>query len=479
MLRDGKDSCTTHLLPAPCPVCWRSASASLCTHQSANQSRPLVNSVWRLCSALPFLKTAQFFGFLHPKKCLKDALLGRLMPSSTSAESLLIWRWQRGLVSPPRLTEMLLGLVPLTPCCSFSGAAALVVYYSLLHPKSTEIWQGFLKTTCSAAAAGDDEVAGDDSQVGQSLGISGDGESLAGEGTPADPKSGNSSSLLQLGGRLEDGWMNHHHWLLVKLALKTGDMSTINAAFGDGGMGEVYPGGWVVGKSIGVEPGANLSLPMREIGPQSAESGLNDEKLLAAGNGGSSKPGTGAVRMVQEDGAGQEPVFHPAVSFPSPDPAEGSSVYFSTSSGGIASPGLGTATATCVALVRGDGEAQPPPGYLGGGGGWDLSLGMASFSPILGACAHKCLRSSSSLGGTGGFGVAGPPEEGLEPVGLEGALVGWHRLRDTHPRGTQGTVARSKLRPPCFTSTPKADPRCPQRGLGELGEGTDLSGLPE
>ncbi|XP_075267253.1 XK-related protein 5 [Opisthocomus hoazin] len=362
---------------------------------------------------------------------------------------------------------------------SLVGAAALVVYYSLLHPKSTEIWQGFLETTCSAAAAGDDEVAGDNSQVGQSLGISGDGESLAGEGTPADPKSGNSSSLLQLGGRLEDGWMNHHHWLLVKLALKTGDMSTINAAFGDGGMGEVYPGGWVVEKSIGVEPGANLALPMREIGPRSAESGPNDEKLLAAGNVGGSKPGTGAVRMVQEDGAGQEPVFHPAVSFPSPDPAEGSSVYFSTSSGGIASPGLGTATATCVALVRGDGEAQPPPGYLGGGGGWDLSLGMASFSPILGACAHKCLRSSSSLGGTGGFGVAGPPEEGLEPVGLEGALVGWHRLRDTHPRGTQGTVARSKLRPPCFTSTPKADPRCPQRGLGELGEGTDLSGLPE
>ncbi|KFQ90365.1 XK-related protein 5, partial [Phoenicopterus ruber ruber] len=263
------------------------------------------------------------------------------------------------------------------------GAAALVVYYSLLHPKSTEIWQGFLETTCSAAAAGGDEVAGDGSQAGQSLGISGPSGSLAEEGTTAeegtmaDPKNRNSSPLLQSGGCLEDGWTNHHHWLLVKLALKTGDMSTINAAFGDGGVGEVYPGGWVIGKPAGVEPGANLSLPMREIGPRGVESGLTDEKLQAAGNGGGGKPSAGAARTGREDGAGQEPGFHPSMSFPSsfsPDPAEGSSVYFSASAGGIAAPGMGTATATCVALVQRDNEARPPPGCLGVGGGWDLSL---------------------------------------------------------------------------------------------------------
>ncbi|XP_010294846.1 PREDICTED: XK-related protein 5, partial [Phaethon lepturus] len=127
---------------------------------------------------------------------------------------------------------------------SVIGATALVVYYSLLHPKSTEIWQGLLETTCRVAAAGADKDARDVSQAGQSLGIFGDGESSAGEGTTADPKNGNISSLLQFGECLEDSWTNHHHWLLVKLALKTGDMSTINAAFGDGGMGEVYPGAW-------------------------------------------------------------------------------------------------------------------------------------------------------------------------------------------------------------------------------------------
>ncbi|XP_032860889.2 XK-related protein 5 [Tyto alba] len=364
---------------------------------------------------------------------------------------------------------------------SVIGAVALVVYYSLLHPKSTEIWQGFLETTCGAAAAGDDEVAGQGSQAGQSLGISGEGEFLVGEGTTMDPKNGNGSSLLQFRGCSEESWINHHHWLLVKLALKTGDMSMINAAFGDGGVGEVYPGGWMMGKPISVEPEANLSLPTREIGPWGVESGRTDEKWQVVGNGGGSKPSAGAERKAREDGGGQEPGFHLAVSFFgsfSPDPAEGSSVYFSMSAGGI-TPDTGTATATSMALVQRDSKAQTPPGSPGGGGGGDLSLEMASISPIPGACAHKHLRSSSSFSSIGGCGVMGPPKEAPEPVGLEGALVGWHHLRDSHPCDAQEAVVRSKLRPPCFTSTPKADSKCPQRGLGEAGEGTDLSGLLE
>ncbi|KAM6279849.1 XK-related protein 5 [Porphyrio hochstetteri] len=375
-----------------------------------------------------------------------------------------------------------LGMTGAVMSGSVIGAAALVVYYSLLHPKSTEIWQGFLETTCSAEPTGDDEVAGDSTQAGQSLGISGDGESLAGKGTTADPKKGNSSALLQFGGCLEDTWTNHHHWLLVKLALKTGDVSTINAAFGDGGMGEVYPGGWVMGKPTGIEPSTDPSLPMREISPQGVDSGLTDGELQVVGNGGGGKPSIRAVTAGQEERTGQKPDFQPALSFPSsfsPDPAKSSSVYFSVSEGGVTSPGVGTSTAMPMALLQGDGEAQPPPGCLGVGGGWDLSLGMASISPILGACAQQHLWSSSSLGGTSGCGVVGPPKEDLEPMGLGNTLMEWHNLQDTHPHGTQGTVMRSKLRPPCFTSTPKANPRCLQGGLEELGEGTDLTGLPE
>ncbi|XP_065690656.2 XK-related protein 5 isoform X2 [Patagioenas fasciata] len=351
---------------------------------------------------------------------------------------------------------------------SVVGAAALVVYYILLHPKSSEIWKSFLDTTCSAAAAGGGEAAGHGSKLGQNLGISGDGESSAGGGTTADPKNGHSSSLPQFRGFVEDSWTNHHHWLLVKLALKTGDISTINAAFGDGGVGEVYPGGWVMGKPTCIEPGATLSLPTREMGPWGVESGVTDEKSPVTGDGEGSKPG--AARTVGQDRAGQEPGFHPAVSFPrsfSLDEPEDSSVYFSAKS--IASPNTGTEKSTCVALVERDNEAQAPPGCLGVGQ-CDSPLGITSISPILGTCTHKHSLSSSSLG---------TPKEGLEPVGSEGAPVGWHHPWDTHPCGTRGTVVRSKLRPPCFTSTPKAAPHSPQRGRGEMGVGTDPAGLLE
>ncbi|XP_064911715.1 XK-related protein 5 isoform X3 [Columba livia] len=351
---------------------------------------------------------------------------------------------------------------------SVIGAAALVVYYILLHPKSSEIWKSFLDTTCSAATAGGDEAAGDGSKLGQNLGISGDGESSAGGGTMADPKNGHSSSLLQFRGCVEDSWTNHHHWLLVKLALKTGDISTINAAFGDGGMGEVYAGGWVMGKPTCIEPGANLSLPTREMGPRGVESGVTDEKSQVTGDGEGSKPGT--TRTAGQDRAGQEPGFQPAVSFPrsfSLDEPEGSSIYFSAKS--IASPNTGTEKATCMALVQRDNEAQTPPGCLGVGQ-WDSPLGITSISPILGTCTHKHPPSSSSLG---------TPKEGLEPVGSEGAPVGWHQPWDIHPCGTRGTVVRGKLRPPCFTSTPKAAPHSPQQGWGETGQGTDLAELLE
>ncbi|XP_071598281.1 XK-related protein 5 [Heliangelus exortis] len=360
---------------------------------------------------------------------------------------------------------------------SVVGATALGVYYSLLHPKSTEIWQGFLQTTCSAEADDDDvQGDGDGSQAGQSLEILGHSRSLPEGGTTAGPQT--ISWLLQLGRHLEDNWTNHHHWLLVKMALKTGDMSTIKAAFGDGGVGEIYPG--MMGKPSSTEPGANLSLPTREMSPQGAEPALAAEKLMVAGDGGGDKPSAGAATRAPEDRAGQEPGCHLAVSFPrafSPQATEGSSVYFTASPGGITSPGVGTATATCMALAQRDSQAQHPPGCLEGG---DLSLGMASISPVLGTGGHKHLQSSFSLGGLSSCRVSGPPKEGSEPTGTQGALTGWHQLWDTSLCGTRGTlVRRSELRPPCFTSTPKANSRCPQQGLGELGEGRNVSGVLE
>uniref|UniRef100_A0A8V5FG24 XK-related protein n=1 Tax=Melopsittacus undulatus TaxID=13146 RepID=A0A8V5FG24_MELUD len=287
---------------------------------------------------------------------------------------------------------------------SVIGAAALVVYYSLLHPRSTEICQGFLGITCSTAAAGDEEVAGDSSQDGQSLGISGDGKSLGGTGTRADPKDGNGSMLLQVKRCLEGSWTKHRHWLLVKLVLKTGDTSTINTAFGDGGMGEVYPGTWMMGKHNSVEPEENLSFPTREISPGGVECGLRDGKSQAVGNGNGSKPSTSTARAAQEDGAGLG--FPPAISFPSSfflNLAKDSPVYYSASTGGITSLREGTVPAASMALLQRANKAQPPPGFLGEGGHReDIPLEMVTISLILGTCAHKHLQHSSSLSNTGG-----------------------------------------------------------------------------
>lgn len=325
--------------------------------------------------------------------------------------------------------------------CSFAGAAALVVYYSLLHPKSAEIWEGFLEKSCRAAAARDDQDAGSSSQTGQSLGISGDGECLEVEGTTTAPEKGNGSSLLQVGGCLEDAWTTHHHWLLVRLALKTGDVFQINAAFGDGGVGEVYAGS--------ARPGAELCLPTREIAPVRLGSDLRDAKLGVVRKGGGSKGEVGD-EAAQEDGAGQEPAPRPATSLPSSSSVvldEVSSVYFTANARGITSAGVVTATATSTTLLQGDNEARPPPGCLAGGGGGrgeDSSLGLENISPIPGSCTRQHLQSSSSLCRTSGCGAAEPP----------GTPMGWHHLQDTQ----QGTVP-SKLRPPCFTSTPKAEPK--------------------
>nr|XP_009675156.1 PREDICTED: XK-related protein 5 [Struthio camelus australis]XP_009675157.1 PREDICTED: XK-related protein 5 [Struthio camelus australis]XP_009675158.1 PREDICTED: XK-related protein 5 [Struthio camelus australis]XP_009675160.1 PREDICTED: XK-related protein 5 [Struthio camelus australis]XP_009675161.1 PREDICTED: XK-related protein 5 [Struthio camelus australis]XP_009675162.1 PREDICTED: XK-related protein 5 [Struthio camelus australis]XP_009675163.1 PREDICTED: XK-related protein 5 [Struthio ca len=366
------------------------------------------------------------------------------------------------------------------------GTAALAVYYSLLHPKSTEIWQGFLKKSCSVAANGDDGIIGAGSQAGQSLGISGrgDSESLDMEKTEAASRNQKGSSFLQSAEHVtEDNWTSHHHWLLVKLALKTGDISKINATFGDGGVGEIYPGRLVASKPSSIELRANLTLPTREMGPLGFGSDLSNEKLLAAGNRGSDKHNLGAAGTSQEDqgsvkqdalsgsnaawhGAWQEPGFHLAISFPNSldlaETCESSSIYFSANTGGIASAGTEVETAAQRAPLERDGELQPLPDCLGGKEE-GFPIAMANISPILGPGTHSHLQSSSSLCGASKRGAVGTSEE--ERSELVGTLTVWSSHQGAPSSGTRVPVGRSKLRPPeepRFTSTPKADPRCPQ-----------------
>uniref|UniRef100_A0A3P8VXT0 XK-related protein n=1 Tax=Cynoglossus semilaevis TaxID=244447 RepID=A0A3P8VXT0_CYNSE len=86
---------------------------------------------------------------------------------------------------------------------------ALVLYYRFLHPKSFEIFQSIRHKGIGGACM----------ERGSTL-------SLEEKVTPTQ------HGIM---GSLWEGW-KHHHWLLIRLALKTGDKATIWSAYGEGGL---------------------------------------------------------------------------------------------------------------------------------------------------------------------------------------------------------------------------------------------------
>ncbi|XP_028294637.1 XK-related protein 5b [Gouania willdenowi] len=111
--------------------------------------------------------------------------------------------------------------IPAAVFCSFLiGVIALVLYYRFLHPKSFEIFQSIRHRGIGGACT----------ERGSTL-------SLEEKVTPTFHR----HATLSGGGTIMDlpiqweGW-KHHHWLLIRLALKTGDVSRIWSAYGDGGL---------------------------------------------------------------------------------------------------------------------------------------------------------------------------------------------------------------------------------------------------
>ncbi|XP_030637455.1 XK-related protein 5a [Chanos chanos] len=130
--------------------------------------------------------------------------------------------------------------IPTTALCSFlMGLTCVVLYYRFLHPKSTEISLGVCRAAQSGSVcldqAGSSFSLGDKSlpfpsQTSQSLST-----------IPASlplPSSVGSQSLPGMPGCTDrlGGDCRHHHWLLVRLALKTGNPAKIHQAYGSGGM---------------------------------------------------------------------------------------------------------------------------------------------------------------------------------------------------------------------------------------------------
>ncbi|XP_051510585.1 XK-related protein 5-like isoform X1 [Myxocyprinus asiaticus] len=131
--------------------------------------------------------------------------------------------------------------VPTVVLCSFLlGLTSLILYYRFLHPKSTEISQGLRQQ----AQIGREILQPLDSSI-----------SLGDKCLPPAPLpvyfpsshpslslSGIPGSLLEHPGSCgvkPDGACQHHHWLLIRLALKTGDLSKINRAYGAGGVSRI------------------------------------------------------------------------------------------------------------------------------------------------------------------------------------------------------------------------------------------------
>ncbi|XP_060897057.1 XK-related protein 5b isoform X1 [Labrus mixtus] len=111
--------------------------------------------------------------------------------------------------------------IPAAVFCSFLiGLIALVLYYRFLHPKSFEIFQSIRHRGIGGACM----------ERGSTL-------SLEEKVTPSFHR----HATLSGGGTLMDlpiqweGW-KHHHWLLIRLALKTGNVASIWSAYGEGGL---------------------------------------------------------------------------------------------------------------------------------------------------------------------------------------------------------------------------------------------------
>lgn len=107
---------------------------------------------------------------------------------------------------------------------SFAGGVLLVTYYSLLHPKAPDIRQGFGRRPRGIAGADSAEREAPPQE---------EGSELASVGEPPSLQWGPPGAELESQMAEEDSFFSHHHWLLVKLALKTGDVSKINAVFGE------------------------------------------------------------------------------------------------------------------------------------------------------------------------------------------------------------------------------------------------------
>ncbi|XP_048842508.1 XK-related protein 5a [Brienomyrus brachyistius] len=119
--------------------------------------------------------------------------------------------------------------IPTAVMCSFLlGMASVILYYRFLHPKSTEICQRFGQGHVSRACLEREESSYSVGDKGLPISTiqAHSGFTFTGS-LPERPASR---------GPIPGGRHGHHHWLLIRLALKTGDVGRIDLAYGSGGV---------------------------------------------------------------------------------------------------------------------------------------------------------------------------------------------------------------------------------------------------
>lgn len=122
---------------------------------------------------------------------------------------------------------------------SVSGCASLAIYYSLLHPKSSDIQQSFMRKCCGPIEDNKAESEPPPRSMvptGEKPDSSSWCQEESYELTSLDKAPSPQQNTAEVGpGEQTSGehsFFSHHHWLLLKLALKTGSISKINAALG-------------------------------------------------------------------------------------------------------------------------------------------------------------------------------------------------------------------------------------------------------
>ncbi|XP_077147808.1 XK-related protein 5 isoform X2 [Ranitomeya variabilis] len=330
------------------------------------------------------------------------------------------------------------------------GCAALIIYYTLLHPKSTEISQSFKKA----------------------------GSGLHGreEEPPYSFKGWNKTSQKEAvddafprenfidGKRVDQEdlpWRKvaekQHRLLLLKLAMKTGNLSKINAAFGEGGIGDLF---YIQGSTDAQHPlvkSGSVSGSNVKSGFLMSESWSLGKTPVDSGQGHKYGPqGTSNYDSLHDGVVGNEP---PGVGSgkssevantcsPSNGLIGSGTLYFSAHTDGMNPSGNGT---VCVVEVTKKAATNTPIKDIEPDKTNDLQV--MCVSPILSLATNSnfhrsiaedvgslCEESEMTIDDSG---ITEPPE-----------TRGFHLLSTgVLPPAVKGRLIQEEQ--PCFTSTPK------------------------